>query len=222
MTKRIFVPTSGPDDWKRFLSEPDRHWKEGFSAWSLAVRWEEAAGSESGLPPEVVAVIAQRFELPVLLFAVPEHRVPLPGGSAASQNDVWALVRSGADLVSVAVEGKAEESFDVTIGDWRANESRGRLARLDYLVGLLGLEDKELGAIRYQLLHRTGSALLEAERCGAAHAVMLVHSFSARNTGFDDYAAFAGLFGLQAELGRLLPVPGEGAVKLYLGWVKGA
>lgn len=221
MTKRIFVPTSGPDDWKRFLSEPDRHWKEGFSAWSIAVRWEEAAAGESGLPPEVATILAQRFELPQLLFAVPEHQVPLPGGATASQSDVWALVRCGTALLSVAVEGKAEESFDVTIGEWRANESRGRLARLDYLVGLLGLEGKPLDAIRYQLLHRTASALLEAERCGAANAVMLVHSFSTRDTGFDDYAAFAELFGLEAEVGRLLAVPGEGAVRLYLGWVKG-
>jgi hypothetical protein len=174
-----------------------------------------------GLPPEVAAILGQRFEVPVLLFATPEHKVPLPGGRTPSQNDVWALVRSGDALLSVAVEGKAEEAFDVTVGEWRAHESRGKTARLDYLVGLLGLEGRNLDPIRYQFLHRTASAILEAERCGAGHAVMLVHSFSKANTGFADYATFVTLFGLEAAVGTLLSVPGDAAIGLHLGWVRG-
>jgi hypothetical protein len=222
MTKRIFIPTDGPEDWKRFLADPDRHWKHEFSAFALAQRWEQGAESDTGLAPEVSAVLAQRFETPVLLFAVPEHRVPFPGGGAAPQNDVWALVRSRRDLISLAVEGKAEEAFDVTVGEWHSHESHGKAARLDYLVGLLGLEGKDLHPIRYQFLHCTASAVLEAERCGAGHAVMLVHSFSRKHTGFEDYAAFAQLFGLEAKVGTLLPVKGEGPVRLYLGWADGS
>ncbi len=222
MSKRIFIPTDGPEDWKRFLADPDRHWKHGYSAFALAARWEQGAESETGLAPEVAATLASRFEAPVLVFAVPEHKVPLPGGASPSQNDVWALVRSGRELISVAVEGKAEESFDVTVGEWLAHESRGKATRLDYVVGLLGLEGKDLGAIRYQFLHRLAAAVLEAERCGAGHAAMLVHSFSRKRTGFDDYAAFTRLFGLEAEAGKLLAVEEEGPVGAYVGWVDGA
>ena len=50
---------------------------------------------------------------------------------------------------------------------------------------------------------------------------MLVHSFSSKRTGFEDYAAFAGLFGLEAAVGKLLAVPGEGPVARYLGWAAG-
>jgi hypothetical protein len=221
MTKRIFIPTDGPEDWKRFLADPDRHWKHGYSAFALAARWEQYAAIDTGLAPEITALLAPRFDTPVLLFAVPEHKVPLPGGSTASQNDVWALVRSGSEHLSVAVEGKAEESFDVTIGEWLAHDSRGKAARLDYLVGLLGLEGKDLDSIRYQFLQRLASAVLEAERCGAGHAVMLVHSFSSKRTGFADYAAFARLFGLEAEAGNLLSIEGDAPVRVHLGWAVG-
>jgi len=222
MTKRIFVPTDGPEDWKRFLADPDRHWKHEYSAFALAQRWEEGAESDTGLAHEVSAVLQQRFETPVLLFAVPEHRVPFPGGSGASQNDVWALVRSRRDIISLAVEGKGEEAFDVTVGEWRAHEARGTAATLDYLVGLLGLEGKDLDPIRYQFLHCAASALLEAERCGAGHAVMLIHSFSRKHAGFGDYAAFAKLFGLEAKVGTLVSANGQGPVRLHLGWADGS
>lgn len=78
--KRIFVPTTGPDDWKRLLAEPDKQWKAGFSAKSLACRWEEA----DAFPSEVEALFSgseiTRFRKIELIMAFPEHQVPLPGG----------------------------------------------------------------------------------------------------------------------------------------------
>ena len=87
----ILLPSSGPDDWRRFLSEPDKHWRTGFSARSLAYCWEQA----DGLPSEIANLFSASSDFegqtPELLLAVPEHKVPLPGGTRESQNDVFAL-----------------------------------------------------------------------------------------------------------------------------------
>ena len=86
---------------------------------------------------------------------------------------------------------------------------------------LLGLGGRDISKIRYQLLHRTASALLEAERFCAPNALMLVHSFSQTHQWFEDYAAFAGLYGQKAEPDTLVFAGKVGGKHLYLGWVVG-
>jgi hypothetical protein len=108
---RILMFTSGPADWRDLLADPVKHWRTGFSARTLAYCWEAV----DGLPPE----IAHAFEMtdnPLLadlspVLAVPEFRVPLPGGVRASQNDIFVLARSAAGPVTIMVEGKVNESF---------------------------------------------------------------------------------------------------------------
>ena len=60
-------------------------------------------------------------------------------------------------------------------------------------------------SIRYQLLHRAASAMVEARRFNAAHAMMLVHSFSPSDEWFDDYTgkpSFSGLRKLPTKIER--------------------
>ncbi|MGY2490188.1 DUF6946 family protein, partial [Cupriavidus sp. CP313] len=54
------------------------------------------------------------------------------------------------------------------------------------------------------------------------HALMLVHSFSQTHEWFEDYQAFAALFGINAELNRVHMAKRVGGVTLHLGWVCGA
>ncbi|GAB4582074.1 MAG: hypothetical protein Fur0022_48270 [Anaerolineales bacterium] len=49
--------------------------------------------------------------------------------------------------------------------------------------------------IRYQLLHRTASAIIEAKQLNARYAMMIVHSFSTEHKWFSDYQDFLDLFG---------------------------
>ena len=86
---KVLIPASTPEDWKMFLADPEKHWKRGYSARSLAYCWQEA----DGIPTEVLTVLQQIPSLTDLetIFAIPEHQVPLPGGSTKSQNDVWVL-----------------------------------------------------------------------------------------------------------------------------------
>ena len=213
---KIYIPTSSAEQWARFLAGPVKHWRQGYSARTLAYSWQEAGG----FPTEVGAVLASQFPAAELLLALPEHKVPLPGGSRSSQNDIWVLARSKDQLISIAVEGKVSEPFGPTVQEWQADSSPGKAERFSYLLSLLGLSAVPVDT-RYQLLHRTASAIIEAQRFNAAHAVMLVHSFSQSGEWFQDYAAFVALMGGSAKENRMVSVGFRSGVSLHLAWVRG-
>lgn len=214
---RIYVPATSVEQWAPLLAEPVKHWRSGYSARTLAHSWQEA----EGLPVEVryAFTAVEVFEGIDLLLALPEHQVALPGGSRPSQNDIWALARAGEELISIAVEGKVSEPFGPTLDEWREGGSPGKAIRLAFLCAELGLSQVLPGNLRYQLLHRAASALIEAKRFGAAHAVMQVHSFSQAREWFDDYALFAGLLGVEVAVNQVMPVGLRSGVWFYVGWV---
>jgi len=218
---RILHFTTGPQDWRMLLADPQKHWRTGFSARTLAHCWEAA----DGLPLEIARVFASSTEplfanfVPIL--AVPEFKVPLSGGDRPSQNDLFALGRSKADPVVVMVEGKVSEPFGPTIAEWRAEASEEKEKRLSYLLRTLGLTDKLNGSNRYQLLHRAALAVLEGERYRAVPAMMLVHSFSETRVGWSDYEAFVRLFSVGARAETIQRLPASQAVPLFAAWVSG-
>jgi hypothetical protein len=77
------------------------------------------------------------------------------------------------------------------------------------------------GTVRYQLLHRAASAILEAKRFRARHAVLLVHSFSRTREWLDDFIAFGALLGVEGAADRLTPVRDCDGVQFSMGWVCG-
>jgi len=218
---RFFAPADNPADWQRLLAKPDLHWKTGYSARSVAYSWTEARG----FPREVRAIFDESDAACLhdleFLIGIPEHEVPLPGGRRPSQNDVFVLARGSDGLVSIAVEGKVSEPFDSPVNKRFADPTPGQSTRLDFLLELLELGRDDVGGIGYQLLHRTASAILEARRFGARHAIMLVHSFSQELAHFDDYAAFVGLYGKTAAPNQLIEARQLGDITLYLGWAVG-
>ena len=78
---KIFIPASDAEVWAQFLAEPVKHWRQGYSARTLAYSWQEA----NDFPSEVLAVLSPRFPSAELLLAIPEHQVALPGGSRPSK-----------------------------------------------------------------------------------------------------------------------------------------
>jgi hypothetical protein len=218
---RILKFTSGPADWQAMLADPDKHWKSGFSARTLAHSWEAV----EGFPPEVGAVLGATAD-PLLqditgVLAVPEFKVPLPGGARSSQNDIFVLARSSSGPVSIMVEGKVDESFGPSLNEWLVDASAGKEERLNFLLRTLGLNEEPPGAIRYQLLHRTASALITAEQYRAVAAILLVHTFTKKQAGWTDYEAFLQLFGVTAMPGTLQRLPGKSATPLFAAWVPG-
>lgn len=210
----IYLPSPGAHGWQRLLADPELHWKTGYSARTLAHSWEAARG----LPAEVDEALGGGCEL---LLAIPEHKVALPGGGAASQCDVFALARRAGSTIAIAVEGKVEESFGPLLSEWQATPSQGKTTRLAAILSLLGREQAPTH-LRYQLFHRTAAAILEAERFGMGSAAMVVHSFSPAATWFDDYAAFVDWLGGTAEIGRATEISLPTGRILRLAWAKGA
>lgn len=233
----ILIPARSADDWQQFLAKPEKHWVTGRSAKSFAHCWQAARD----FPPSVRRVFKQSpyplFHQIEMLLGIPERPVPLPGQGKASFSDLFVLAKSDGDLVSIAVEGKVGEKFDVLISDWllrdtvpeaavegtvlaappspdpgatasaaastrpkRSGPSAGKLKRLNYLCRMLDLDEPATHDLWYQLLHRTVSALIEAERFNAPHALMLVHSFSQTHERFEDYRAFVERMGVSGAV----------------------
>jgi hypothetical protein len=219
----ILIPTTTFEDWKRLLAKPDLHWKPSFSAMTLALAWEDA--KSAGFPPEILALLQSDGRPDWLnlrpLIAIPEYRVPLPGGSRPSQTDLVAFAHGEKGLVAIAVEGKVDESLGPTVAERRNESSEGATIRLRYLCETLSLQGECPGDVRYQLLHRTVSAIQIARDFFAESAVMIVHSFSADKKWLSDFQRFAQLLGAEAEPGQLAPAGTRGGIPLYVGWAVG-
>jgi len=221
---KVYIPSNGAEDWKRLLADPDKQWRPGYSAKTLADRWERANKEPkgNGLPGEIASMLRPHGDAPELLLAIPEHKVPLPGASRGeSQSDVFALARAGGRTFAITIEGKVNEPFGETLGDWLQNASDGKRERLAFICDLLGLGSAPPDHIRYQLLHRTASAVIEAGRFKTDAAAMIVHSFSQERRWFEDFKNFGALFGSNIAADELTPVRPNARPPLYIGWACG-
>jgi hypothetical protein len=219
--KRIFIPTKTGSDWQRLLAKPKLHWKKGASAMTAAAAWEEAGDV---LPKEIVATLESSTDEALhdleLLAAIPEWEVSLEGGETASHTDVLALARNDKGLCVIAVEAKVNEDFGPLLKDKRAEPSAGQGKRLDYLHSLLRVPHFD-DLIRYQLLHRTASALLTAREFHAQAAVMLVQSFGDEPNLRADFDAFCNALGTKQLSSGVYVVPRFNNPRLYVAWCSG-
>jgi hypothetical protein len=210
----IYVPAVGPESWRALLANPDKQWATGYSAKTLAYCWQEA----KGLPSEIGKLLGPDA---TLLIGIPEHKVDLRGGRRPSQSDLFALIRRGERMVACAIEGKVEETFGPTIQEWLVDASPGKTERLDFLRKKLGLVQPLPPNLRYQLLHRSVSAIIEADRFKTDEAAMIVHSFSPKAAWFDDYAAFVALVGGEPACDRLTTIKLPSGRPMHFGWATG-
>jgi hypothetical protein len=220
--KRIFIPTKTGSDWQGLLAKPKLHWKKGASAMTAAAAWEDAGDS---LPAEIVSALDSSSDEALqglrLLVAIPEWQVRLEGGETASQTDVLALAGNDKGLCVIAVEAKVNEDFGPTLRDKRAEASVGQGKRLDYLHFLLGVPHFD-HVIRYQLLHRTASALLTARDFHAHAAVMLIQCFGDKPNLRADFDAFCNALGAKPLSPGVYVVSAFSRPNLYLAWCAGS
>ncbi|MGY4617261.1 hypothetical protein ACVWZ4_002488 [Bradyrhizobium sp. USDA 4472] len=226
---QLHLPIKTPEDVIPYLGSPG-HWREGRSAKLVAEGWFSAKDRPElhGLPEMVSVTLgrcppdqASRFAEAELVDAFLERTIELGDGSTPSQTDVLAILRLPNELAIMAVEGKVNESFGPLVSEWirKATPSSKKAARLAHLSQTLGIKVSDCENLRYQLLHRTASALYEARRYHAEVAIMMVHSFDPKDTGFEDFARFSAAIGLTGVAATRLdgPVSLDG-VDLYLGW----
>ena len=220
--KKIHIPTQSGTDWQRLLGKPSLHWKKGRSAMSAAACWED---SQPALPPEISAILESGKDPAIssleLLIAIPEWEVELPGGDRPSQTDILAITRNELGLVILGVEAKVDEPFGPSIGEKKLDASNGQLERIEYLEKELGRLSPFEDHIRYQLLHRTVSALLTARAFYAPVSIMLVHSFSPEAKWHDEFEKFCAGLDCKHLTDDLYEVNGITGPRLLVGWCKG-
>ena len=221
LKNKIFIPTTDAESWSDFLVDKNKQWQKGFSAMETALSWEKA----DGLPTEIKKILSQdsEFDGSELLLAIPEYKVSIPGGRSQSQNDVFAVLTSKKSLSVMTVEGKAKEDFDRKIVDWKAKTSdKGVAERLGFLINKLGIKDKKIDSLRYQLFHRLASAIIMAEEFHAKNAIMIIQSFNDndKENHFNDYSKFIELYGIEnAEKSKLYKLTELNGITVYAGWV---
>ena len=168
-----------------------------------------------------------------------EHHTDLGTPGRASQTDLLVLARTSDGLGVVAVEGKADESFGEIVDRWLGHADKGtasevdgggpaplsgKLVRLKSICATLGLNTDDVTQLRYQLLHRTVAALIEAKRFNCRHALMLIHHFS---TGPDksagnvsDFAKFCAALGVpNAGVNWISEPVVRNGIRLRFAWV---
>lgn len=212
---RLHLPMRNPADVKPHLASPI-HWKEGRSAHALCSIWEKA----NAIPPKVKSVLATHpatVQLE-LVDAFLERRVELGDGSRPSQTDLMAICSDDHGLLAMAIEATVNEPFDKIVDRWQ--DSSGKAKRLEMLCQSLGIDVGTAGPLRYQLLHRTVSAIIEAKHYRSSRAMMVVQSFSQKNSGFDDFARFAAAIGFGvAQPDTVLGPKTVDGTQLMLAWV---
>jgi hypothetical protein len=188
------------DDWRGLAG--DDKWVPTRSAYELAHCWHQFGGLPAPIADALNASGQETLrELSVDLCLV-EKPVFLDTKIAPSMTDLMAYGRNGkGDSIVVAVEGKADEPFASPVWAWvRGDEKnatmaaaprRTRLRRLEFLSKHLAVAVPPDSGLRYQLLHRTVSAVLEAQLHGAVAALVLVHAFGPdAPANLADFAAF--------------------------------
>lgn len=188
---------------------------------TAAACWE-AAGNN--LPREISTLLSSS-RLPALtdlslLAAIPEWEVALPGGETTSNTDVMAFCSNSSGLSVVAVEAKVLEAFGPLVGEKRSTASANQFVRLEFLNRLLKVENFP-DATRYQLLHRTASAILTAQAFHASTAVMLVHAFATPADRQADFRSFCATMGGREIVPGLFKVESFTHPTLYLAWCNG-
>ncbi len=220
------------DDWIPIVSQ--KNWQPEHSAYELAHSWQPAGG----FPVRVADVLASS-DSPMLagirpLYGVVEKPVFLDTLKAPSWTDVMVYCSNAdGDSLVIAVEGKAKESFGPIVSDWiRAKGERGesvqpkptRLNRLEYLSQHLSVRLSLESHLRYQLAHRTVSAISECELHTAAAAMVLVHSFiEAEDENWRDYVGFVEVLGVTAPQKDVVQGPVQlgpsGETPVFFVWV---
>ncbi len=194
------------DEWKRFAG-PKRsdQWKPNRSAMEVARAWLE--GNSMELPPEVASALWTHPSFgPVQSWtAEPEAQLRFDNFPGEPRNsDLVAHAVDARGPFVMAVEAKADESFDVTVSEKfdRALETFLVNPRSNAVARLLQLSQALLGAqragepaavvLRYQLLTACAGAACEAQRRGCSRALMLVHEFITSDTRDEKHHENAG------------------------------
>jgi uncharacterized protein DUF6946 len=212
-----FKRLAKPEDWRRVASTDMRP-----AAYELAQTWQAAGG----IPPGIKKALDDFHAPPISGLSLDVAIVEMPvfvDTKTAATTDLMGYARNRADEpVVLAVEAKAHEPFGLPVRSWLRGEvdepssntepHPARERRFAFLCERLGFSvDLECG-LRYQLLHRTVSAVMEGELHAAAAVVVLIHDFGESAPGnWKDYELYLDALGFPSV------VPGQVVGPALLG-----
>jgi hypothetical protein len=228
ITNRSGLAIKSLADWET-LGKPAsaEHWKPGRSAYELARDW-----TEGGAEDAVVSLLSVRPELVgiALVDAVAEKRTQFdedPHGPRNHDLLIRGLLPHG-QSITVGVEGKADEPFDVPIWRYREKGLRrskdtGALDRIDSLVRrwfqtslAADRTDPPLVCLGYQLFSSLAGTLADAKVHGSSYAIVLIMEYVTDLTDDAEHAHNART--LENFLARLIGAGAERA-ETSSGWV---
>lgn len=222
--KRIFVPSKGIEDWKPFSGNAGETLRPGAAA-SLATCWE---ASGDALPKDVRNLLDASL---VLAFTDVRPLIMLPGyGTTPSDaktsvgTDLLVLARGQAGLVAMSVGGAIGDGLGDFVSDRLQKEAPGEIACMEAMQAelelSLPLNACPMISIKSRCLSLAAEAVLAAKEFGAETALMLIHSFSDRSAGFEDFRRFASLFGVSVAPDMIARIPRTCPPDLYIGWCR--
>ena len=221
-----FQPLKSPDEWRKRLSDPIKHWVDGKSAKELVKLWTQA----DDIPASVKDLFPNSDIKPIFIF--PEYQVQMPGKGGNSQNDLYIYASTTSDNWVIIVEAKENEPFDETVDKWydKKRKKNGgvnasyRLTEIQIILEIKEIDNppySRIGNLRTQLFHRTASAVIEAKRVGAKKALVLIQSFGNKTDNYLDFVNFLSLFttGEAVEKSKLIGPIKLDSVELHFAWI---
>jgi len=89
----FFIPAKSVDDWRLLIADPEKHWRDGYSAKSMAESWQSAGGFPESVKSVLLSSSDPNIASLEFVAGFPEFQVPLPGGRRPSQTDVMVFAR---------------------------------------------------------------------------------------------------------------------------------
>lgn len=172
------------NEWLQYAppAKGENHWKDGRSAKELAKAWMTNNGPK--MPSDLSDLL---LSLPDTLsfqpeWAVPEYETKLDEFRGTGRNHDMIIVGdvNGKKTV-ISVEAKVDESFGDIVNDYvarsvKANPRSKILDRIKQLSKAI-FGTKDVGSLRYQLIHAVAGTLIEAKNQKAAQAIFIIHEF---------------------------------------------
>ena len=186
---RIYLPTTGSHDWQWLLASPGPTGSTAPRRWLWPMR-----GDAQDWPTRSTALdTSSRPPRPGVAAGPARTRCPAPR-RRGRHRPICSSWPARPQAISSPSRSKGRRRSPSATRRWPSGapqESPGRDSAW-LSARLLGLPDDErLATIRYQLLHRTASAIIEARRFGGTHAVMLSTRSAPRTPGSRTSPCFA-------------------------------
>ena len=209
-------PIRSTADWIDTVGK--KNYKQGsYSAYQVSQSWRNL----NGRLPAPMSKIFESSKDPLFHNLKPEHIVAekqiylLDSLKNPSRTDIMSYCsNSMGETILLCVECKAKETFASRVSSWVATPDEPpirrqallfhqkaelvprKLNRLKSLNTVLGTNVMPDSHLRYQLLHRTASAIIEGRNLSARAAVMVVQAFTASVENFFDFSDFCDTLGL--------------------------